>query len=178
MSGSEFYNYKGLFSIVLLGACDAEYKFTWLDIGQYGSLSDGSVWSNTDLMQALEEGTINLPPPTPLPGTNVPFPYVFVADEAFPLSTYMMRPFSKKNVEMSDDERIFNYRVSKARKVIENIFGIMGAKWQILNSCISCSPKHAKHIIKALDLQIVSVIIEKFKQEHGEQKIIRQFSTA
>lgn len=26
----------------------------------------------------------------------------------------------------------------------------MEAKWQILNSCISCSPKHAEQIVKAL----------------------------
>lgn len=51
-----------------------------------GSMSDGGVWNNTNLKQALEEGTIDLPPPVPLPGADAPSPYVFVADEAFPLA--------------------------------------------------------------------------------------------
>lgn len=36
MSGSEFYNYKEFFSIALLAAVDAHYKFIWVYIGQYG----------------------------------------------------------------------------------------------------------------------------------------------
>ncbi len=35
-SGSSWYNYKGFFSMVLLATCDSSYKFTWIDIGQYG----------------------------------------------------------------------------------------------------------------------------------------------
>ena len=91
-----------------------------------------------------------MPPPISLPGTIVLFPYVFVGDETFPLSSYMIRPFSEKNDRMTDDERIFNYRLSRARRVIENTFGILKVKWQILHFCISCSPKNAELIIKAL----------------------------
>ncbi|XP_018361253.1 PREDICTED: uncharacterized protein LOC108759992 [Trachymyrmex cornetzi] len=150
MSGSKFFNYKKFFSIVLMAACYAEYKFTWVDIGQYGSVSDGGVWNNTDFAQDLEAGEVNLPPPSSLPGTDVPFPYVFVADEAFPLRNYLMRPFPKKNERMSDEERIFNYRLSRARRTIENAFAILTIKWEILLSCLSCSPEHAEQIVKAI----------------------------
>lgn len=99
---------------------------------------------------SLEEGIANLSPSTPLPSENTAFSYVFVADKAFPLSTYMMKPFPKKNEKLTDDERIFNYRLSRTRRVIKNTFGIMGTKWQILNSCISCPLKNAEQIVKAL----------------------------
>ncbi len=45
-SGSLFYNYKGSFSINLLALVDANYKFTAIQVGDFGKNSDGDVYNN------------------------------------------------------------------------------------------------------------------------------------
>jgi len=55
-------------------------------------------------------------------------PFVLVGDEAFPLTTYMMRLYPGKN-EMTIEKRIYNYRLSRARRTVENVFGILVSQW-------------------------------------------------
>ena len=110
-----------------MAACNAKYEFTYMDLGRNGRVSDAGVWGNSSLRSAIEQGAINFPPPAQLTGSNKILPYVFVADDAFPLSTYMLKPYPFKN--QSDEERIFSYRLSRARRTIENSFGILAAKF-------------------------------------------------
>ena len=121
-SGSVYYNYKG-FSIILLGVVDANYSFLWCKVGADGSASDAGVFNQSTLKRALENHRAHLPPPEPLPADDRDMPYFLVGDDAFALREWMMKPFSRQT--MTHRERVFNYHISRARRVVENAFGIM-----------------------------------------------------
>jgi len=93
-SGSEYINYKGTFSVVLMALVDADYCFTYADVGCQGRISDGGVFRNSTLFKKLNENQLNLPPNKPLPGKETFIPYVFVADDAFGLSPHIMKPYA------------------------------------------------------------------------------------
>ena len=51
-------------------------------------------------------------------------PYHLIADDAFPLKSYIMKPFPHRNIE--DDQAIYNYRLSRGRRLIgEHSYVIM-----------------------------------------------------
>ena len=116
-AGSTFYNYKGTRSIILLAVCDAHYRFALVDIGDAGHHSDGGVFSSSAFGQAIESESLAIPPPRGLPGTSTVVPFVLVGGEAFPLRTNLMQPFPGRYPPES--EAVFNYRLSKARRIIE-----------------------------------------------------------
>ena len=94
-SGSLFFNYKGTFSLVMMTLVDASYRFIYVDIGEYGSNTDGSTFKYSNFGQVFLSGNLDIPPPKTLP--NFPeeglLPHCIVADEAFPLRCDLMQPF-------------------------------------------------------------------------------------
>jgi len=145
-AGSFFRNYKGMDSIVLMALVDAKYRFIYVDIGRNGRMNDGSVFKESSFARALNSGLLNIPPPMPLPNylRNVSIPYMIVADDAFSLTTSMMKPF--KNRCLSHEERIFNYRLSRARRVVENAFGILANRFRVLLRAIPLSVEKVEMI--------------------------------
>ncbi|KAH8037974.1 hypothetical protein HPB51_020255 [Rhipicephalus microplus] len=138
---------KGTFSIVLMAMVDSSSKFVLVDIGAEGRQSDGGVFMNTKFGKALTEGQLDIPSLGQLPGTTKVAPYAFVRDEVFQLRRDFMRPFPARLLE--DERRVFNYRLSRARRCAENAFGITVARWRILLRTIQLLPKNVDYVVKA-----------------------------
>ncbi|XP_043469822.1 uncharacterized protein LOC122503377 [Leptopilina heterotoma] len=148
-SGSMFFNYKKFYSFKLLATCDAHYRFTWIDVGDYGSVSDVSALKHTDFFVALENNELDLPPAALIPGTNIALPYAFIGDAIFPLKKYLMKPFDR-NRQLNERQKAFNYRLARARNTIEDSFGLLSNKWLVLKDSIDFKLTNAITIVQAV----------------------------
>lgn len=146
-SGSIYYNYKHTFSIVLLALVDASYKFVAVEVGSYGRNSDGGIFACSNLGKRLENGTLNIPTGKNLPNSMTFAPYVIVGDEAFPLKTYLMRPYPGQQSTGDADKTNFNHRLSLARRLVENAFGILTQRFRIFCRRIKLAPENVDYII-------------------------------
>eukprot|EP00794_Sanderia_malayensis_P004350 gene4350-4929_t len=73
-------------------------------------------------------------------------PLVIVADEIFALKNYLMKPYPGNL--LSESRRIYNYRLSRCCRTIENAFGIFSARWRIFWRPIKASPSHVDNIVR------------------------------
>ena len=120
-SGSMFFNYKKVFSVVLLALVDADYKFICVDLG--------AIFRSSGLSKALECNSLNLPQDSVVQGIEGNVPFFVVADEAFSAKRNLIKPFCQRHLTIRN--RIFNYRCSRARRVAENAFGILANRFRI-----------------------------------------------
>ena len=157
--GSEFRNYKSFFSIVFLALVSHDYRFVAFDVGCQGRISDGGVWAHSTFYQKLRKGELNLPPPRMLPRTTDPawmplqddteVPFLIVGDSAFPLTENLMKPYPDKSSKSDDGQCIFNYRLSRFRRVSENAFGIWSNRFRVFHTTINLEPEVVSLLVKA-----------------------------
>ena len=91
---------------------------------------------------------MNLPESETIEGYKLQMPYFLVGDEIFPLKNWLMRPYFGKSL-VNEKRKIFNYRLSRARRIIENTFGIMIARWRIFQTTINAEPERVEKIVFA-----------------------------
>jgi len=84
-------------------------------------------------------------------------PFVILGDETCPLKTYIMKPFARK--DLSCEERVFNYSLSRARRCVECAFGILTVKWQMFNKAMEKNLNKAERIVRCICL-LHNIIID------------------
>ena len=133
-SGSECFNYKGYFSLVMLALVNAVYKFLWVNVGASCSSSDAQIFNHTKLRRKIENHTVGLPPPEPL---NLH--YFLLGDDAFALMLWLVKPYSGR--QLTREERIANSRISRGRRVVKKTFGILVGRFMVLLTTTEQRPK-------------------------------------
>lgn len=169
-SASLYFNYKKFSSLVLLTSVDANYCFTFIDVGAVGSANDTAVFQNSTFGKRFFKNELLIPPANCFPGGSEKMPYFFIADEAFPLASNLMRPYSGRNItgrnitgrnitgrniraQCSAVERrrkqIFNYRLSRARMNVECGFGMLRSKFRVYDTPLKTNMATSIKIVKA-----------------------------
>lgn len=163
-SGSQFFNYKDFFSVVLLAFVDANYKFVMVDIGSYGREGDSGIIEKSNLGKLIKNEEF-YPPPRQV-GEYL-LPYVVVGDEAFKLSTHLMKPFPRHEGRADNKKAIYNYRLSRARRVSENSFALLSQVFRIFYTPIAVNPAVTDRLIMTACC-LHNMLRDAFLEENGQ----------
>ena len=136
-TGSTFFNYKKTFSTILFAVADAHCNFLYIDVGTNGRVNDAAVFHKSTFKAALEENRLQIPPNG-----------VFVGDDAFPLRKDLLKPYSHCG-SLTKTQEVFNYRLSRARRVVENSFGLLASRFQIYEKPIALSLATTEKVVKS-----------------------------
>ena len=123
-SSADYYNRKGFYSVIMQALVDYRGLFMDINVGWPGKVHDARVFSNSSLYRRANGGTL-FPNWTSKMG-SIDVPLVILGDPAYPLLTWLM------NATSTAKERLFNYRQSRGRMVVEDAFGRLKGRWRCL----------------------------------------------
>lgn len=130
---------------------DAKYKFTTVEIGAPGRNGDSGVWLRSPLKKLINSTQYFPFEKKNLPSSQLQGNHFIAADEAFGLSWNLLTPYPGRNKgHLPPLDNLFNYRLSRGRRVVENAFGIAAARWRIWRKPIDCEVDLARKITKAI----------------------------
>jgi len=144
-TGALYYNYKNFYSVVLMAVVKSNYEFLFVDVGKQGRMSDGGVITETIFYKKMIDGSLNLPNNE---NNDENLNFSFICDEAFALHEHVLKPYPQKS--LTNEKRIYNYRISRARNVVENAFGLITSVFRILHTPINLPPQKVNIIVMAI----------------------------
>ena len=129
MNHTDYYNRKGWYSMILQGIVDHSYRFIDINIGWPGSVHDARVFAHSSIYEKISEK--NLLPHRTISVGGVDIPLFLIGDSAYPLQTWLMKPFTHGSL-LTSAQKTYNYRICHARIVVENAYGRLKGRWRRL----------------------------------------------
>ena len=74
-------------------------------------------------------------------------PYFLVGDKAFPLQSWLLRPYPGQRIP--EEQCIFNYKLSRACRVIENASNVLASHWWVFMQTTQSTVEKTDRIAKA-----------------------------
>lgn len=105
------------------------------------------IFQKSNIGQCIRNKLFNTPDPKLLPNTNIKVPHVFLGDEAFPLLDTLLKPYRRADAAVDKTKAIFNYRLSRARRLVENSFGILVNRFRIFLTTIDLSTSTLENLV-------------------------------
>lgn len=142
---TDYYNRKGWYSVILQAVVDHAYLFHDICVGWPGSVHDARVFANSAVYRKATQGLI-------LNGNSITISQqsvsvYLVGDSAYPLLPWLIKPFAH-HAALSSAQKTFNYRVSRARIVVENAFGRLKARWRRLQKQNDMDVTNVPHVVQ------------------------------
>ena len=109
--------------------------------GTPGSAGDSAAFATSRLSRKIESGKWMSCTPRPISG-QLGHPYL-VADAAFALSQSMMKCYAETTTPSQES---FNFAVIRTRRIVEQAFGWLKARFSIVAKCRLNDPKFAADV--------------------------------
>lgn len=153
--------------MILLALVDHRYRFRYTNVGSPGRCHDSFVYGRSVLCKVIESGSFKRPTAT-IEGVCVP--PIVLCDQAFALSPNLQKPYA--NAQPDTQERAYNYNLSKNRRIVENAFGRLKARFRFIMKRMECKLATTTLVIKACC--VLHNICEGFQEHvepHWEQEV-------
>ena len=143
---ADYYNRKGWHSIIMQGMVNNRGLFLDVYVGWPGRVHDARVFANSSLFLRGQNKTL-------LPNwekriSNTDIPLVILGDPAYPLLDWLMKAFPD-NGHLTQQQRKFNYRLSKARVVVEHAYGRLKGRWRCLLKRLDVNVHDVSELVSA-----------------------------
>ena len=125
----------------------SSYECLYADVGTNGRVNDGGVWNTCGFSKTLENQELSIPNLRYLPRGVQRILFVLIGDDEFVLKTHMMKPYHQQRLKT--ERRVYNYRNSRGRRILQNLFGILTSRWRIYHTFKLLEPTAVESVILA-----------------------------